>query len=92
MKHITPTVALMSLLSLGACNKTGKIEYPTAPADSTVYEVFGMKVADTYRPLENDTAAATAAWVEAENRVTSDYLSKIPFRNAFLFLPQRRSK
>lgn len=82
MKHITPTVALMSLLSLGACNKTGKIEYPAAPADSTVYEVFGMKVADTYRPLENDTAAATAAWVEAENRVTSDYLSKIPFRNA----------
>ena len=59
MKHITPTVALMSLLSLGACNKTGKIEYPTAPADSTVYEVFGMKVADTYRPLENDTAAAS---------------------------------
>jgi len=82
MKRITPTIALMSLLSLNSCNNTGKIEYPAAPADSTVYNVFGMSVTDTYRPLENDTAAATAAWVDAENRITADYLSKIPFRTA----------
>ena len=63
-----------------SCAKTGKIEYPAAPSDSTRYEVFGMTVADPYRPLENDTAAATLAWVEAENKVTQDYLSQIPFR------------
>ena len=40
-----------------------------------------MTVNDPYRPLENDTAAATLAWVEAENKVTQNYLSQIPFRN-----------
>lgn len=69
----------MALL-LTACGKKASLEYPAAPADSTVYEVFGMQVNDTYRPLENDTAAETLAWVEAENKLTQDYLSTIPFR------------
>lgn len=73
----------MAALTLGACGNGGKaVQYPAAPADSTVYEVNGVTVVDTYRPLENDTAAATLAWVEAENRVTQDYLSKIPYRRA----------
>ena len=63
-----------------SCAKTGKIEYPAAPSDSTRYEVFGMTVADPYGPVEDDTAAAPLAWVEAENKVTQDYLSQIPFR------------
>ena len=72
----------MALL-LGSCGKQqAKIEYPQAPADSTVYEVFGIQVADPYRPLENDTAAATLEWVKAENEVTQKYLSQIPFRKA----------
>ncbi len=60
-----------------SCAKTGKIEYPAAPSDSTSYEVFGMTVADPYRPLENDTAAATLAWAEAENKVTQDRKSVV---------------
>lgn len=59
-----------------------RLVYPKAPSDATVDEYFGIKVADPYRPLENDTAAITQAWVEAENAVTNGYLSKIPFRNA----------
>lgn len=64
-------------MSISAANP---LTYPEAPKDATVDEYFGTKVPDPYRPLENDTAAATVAWVEAENRVTNDYLSKIPFR------------
>lgn len=67
---------------MSSCGKQAAIEYPAAPSDSTTYEVFGIQVSDPYRPLENDTAAATLAWVEAENRVTQDYLSKIPYRKA----------
>ncbi len=63
-----------------SCKKSTTIDYPSAPCDSTVYEAFGMEVSDPYRPLENDTAAATLAWVEAENAVTEAYLEKIPFR------------
>ena len=33
-----------------------------------------------YRWLEDDTSAETAAWVEAQNKVTFAYLDKIPYR------------
>lgn len=59
-----------------------KLEYPQAPTDNTVDNYFGTEVSDKYRPLENDTAEATLAWVKAENKVTNDYLSKIPYRDA----------
>ena len=65
-----------------AAGATAPLTYPTAPADGTTYEAFGITVDDRFRPLENDTAAATLAWVEAENKVTQDYLSQIPFRQA----------
>lgn len=79
MKHITTalSISILTSMSISAANH---LTYPEAPKDATVDEYFGTKVADPYRPFENDTAAATVAWVEAENRVTNDYLSKIPFR------------
>lgn len=58
----------------------GRIQYPAAPADPATDRYFDITVTDTYRPLENDTAAATLQWVEAERNLTEDYLSKIPFR------------
>ena len=80
-----------NLLALGAIMTTSifagcgshseKLSYPAAPQDGTVDTVFGMEVIDTYRPLENDTSAETARWVEAENALTQDYLSKIPYRD-----------
>lgn len=60
---------------------TSKYIYPKAPKDGTVDYYFGTPVADPFRPLENDTSAATAQWVEQENAVTQDYISKIPFRD-----------
>lgn len=57
-----------------------KINYPQTMRDGTVDDYFGVKVADPYRWLENDTSAQTAAWVEAENRVTQAFLQKIPQR------------
>ena len=60
------------------------LQYPQAAKDATVDEYFGVKVSDPYRWLENDTSAQTAAWVEAENKVTNAYLQKIPFREKLL--------
>ncbi|MDE6496411.1 MAG: hypothetical protein K2L30_09280 [Duncaniella sp.] len=69
--------------SLASCSQSsGKLSYPVAPSDETVDTYFGMEVADPYRPLENDTSAVTAEWVEAENAVTEQYLSAIPFRDS----------
>ena len=57
-----------------------KINYPVTKKCDTVDNYFGTLVPDPYRWLENDTAAAVAEWVKAENKVTSGYLNKIPFR------------
>lgn len=67
---------------LTACDTRYKIkEYPKAERDETVVDdYFGTKVADPYRWLENDTSAATLAWVEAERALTDEYLSHIPLR------------
>ncbi len=60
------------------------LQYPKADKDGTVDEYFGVEVADPYRWLENDTSAQTAAWVEAENKVTNAFLQKIPIREKLL--------
>src|SRR5437764_4317868 len=54
--------------------------YPQAPKTSQVDNYFGTKVADAYRDLENVDAAATRKWIEAENKLTFDYLAAIPER------------
>jgi prolyl oligopeptidase len=57
------------------------ISYPATMRDTSAGDVyFGEKVADPYRWLESDTSLATKDWVLAENKVTNNYLSKIPFR------------
>jgi prolyl oligopeptidase len=61
-----------------------RLHYPNAVKDGTVDNYFGESVADPYRWLENDTSQQTAAWVEAENRVTNAYLQRIPFRQKLL--------
>ncbi len=61
----------------------GQTNYPQPPVDNSVTDnYFGTTVADRFRPLENDTAAAPTKWVEAENALTRNYLDKIPFRSA----------
>ena len=76
---------LMTMATLAATMATAQtLQYPKAAKDGTVDDYFGTKVSDPYRWLENDTSAQTAAWVAAENKVTSAYLSKIPFRGKLL--------
>ncbi|MBQ7514056.1 MAG: S9 family peptidase [Prevotella sp.] len=78
-------IVLMSMaIMTSALVQAQGLQYPKAEKDGTVDEYFGTKVADPYRWLENDTSAQTAAWVEAENRVTADYLGRIPFRGKLL--------
>ena len=81
MKKILLTMTTTLLASAAAAQG---LHYPKAQKDATVDNYFGTEVADPYRWLENDTSAQTAAWVEAENRVTNAYLAKIPFRQKLL--------
>ncbi|MBC8042856.1 MAG: S9 family peptidase [Rhizobacter sp.] len=56
------------------------LTYPQTKKVDQTDDYFGTKVADPYRWLEDDTSAATAKWVEEENKVTFGYLEKIPYR------------
>ena len=60
------------------------LQYPSYAKQDVKDNYFGTLVNDPYRGLENDTSAQTAAWVEAENRVTAEFLSRIPFRDKLL--------
>ncbi len=61
-------------------NFAQKFEYPKTKKVEQVDEYHGVKVADPYRWLEDDNSADTKAWVEAQNKVTFDYLKTIPQR------------
>ena len=83
MKSHALFLFVTSLFIISGCmqNQKSKIHYPTAKKTDTVDVYFGHQVADPYRWLEDDNSPETEAWVEAENKITFDYLSKIPFRN-----------
>jgi prolyl oligopeptidase len=71
-----------SMVSFGQLQKATPISYPITAKGETVDVYFDTKVSDPYRWLEDDKSPATAAWVKEENKVTYDYLAKIPFREA----------
>ncbi len=62
-------------------SKTRKrMNYPIAKKVDQVDDYHGTKVADPYRWLEDPDAPGTRAWVEAENKVTFDFLNQISER------------
>ncbi len=75
---------MSSILVMSCAGKAPKVNYPETAKDDVVDVYFGTEVADPYRWLENDTTAATATWVAAQNAVTNQYLEQIPFRQALL--------
>jgi prolyl oligopeptidase len=58
------------------------LNYPVARRDSVVDNYFGTKVPAPYQWMENQDSPEVDAWVEAENKVTFDYLDKIQIRNS----------
>ena len=84
MKNLSILLALLAAGPAGAQTmaSTKPLPYPSTHRVDTTTTYFGTKVADPYRWLENDQATDTKAWVQEENKVTQDYLTKIPYREA----------
>jgi prolyl oligopeptidase len=82
------TASIGALLVAATAAQTGW-KYPETRTTGHVDVYHGTEVADPYRWLEDETLAETAAWVEAQNKVTFAYLEQIPFRKALFERLQR---
>ncbi|MBQ4138710.1 MAG: prolyl oligopeptidase family serine peptidase, partial [Muribaculaceae bacterium] len=80
LNRIVMTCGAVALVSLTTSTMQAKINYPKAKKVAVTDDYFGTQVADPYRWLEDDNSAETKQWVDAENKITRDYLDKIPFR------------
>jgi prolyl oligopeptidase len=78
MRHpkYIPVLVVALVVTLAA----QQLDYPSARKVDQVDVYHGVRVPDPYRWLEDDNSPETAAWVEAENKVTFPYLERIPFR------------
>ncbi len=83
MPHVTTAEPLAGALG-GVKVQEIKLKYPDTKKVDLFEDYHGTKVADPYRWLEDDVRKSkdVAHWVEAENKVTEDFLVAIPERNA----------
>ena len=73
-------VSALAGLQLLTAAEANRFAYPEPTKSSQVDDYFGTKVADPYRDLENADSEPTKKWIEAENKLTFDYLAAIPER------------
>ncbi|GAA4459617.1 prolyl oligopeptidase family serine peptidase [Novipirellula rosea] len=58
------------------------MQYPETKTVDVTDDYHGHRVADPYRWLEDTESEETAAWVEAQNKVTQAYLQSLPERES----------
>ena len=86
-QQVLLSILALSLL-LGSCsesqlsndNERATFDYPKTVKGNVVDEYFDTRVPDPYRWLEDDMSHETGEWVLAQNKVTQNYLSVIPYR------------
>jgi prolyl oligopeptidase len=74
--------ATLLLFSVEFSFATDNFQYPDAPKTDQVDDYHGTKVPDPYRQLENPDAPESRKWIEAENKLTFDFLKAIPERDS----------
>ena len=75
---------MMVLFALAVSGAKAQFTYPVTKKVNQSDNYFGTNVEDPYRWLEDDNAADTKEWVVEQNKVTFNYLDKIPYRSAWL--------
>jgi len=84
MKNLTLIMLFTSLIFASCIKETKqksiKLNYPKTIKKAVIDTLFGTEIIDNYRWLEDDRSEETESWVKAENEVSFNYLSEIPFR------------
>ena len=76
------------LAAAGLCTELAlaqspKFSYPPARKAELTEELFGVKVSDPYRWMEESGSAELNDWLAAQGRLTSGYLGELPLRAHF---------
>ena len=69
-----------------ACSRQSalpKVNYPNTPKDDIVNDYFGTKVPAPYQWMEDLDSKQVTDWIAEQNKVTFDYLAKLPLRDHF---------
>ena len=74
--------ALLALVVGAGGGRAQPLAYPPTRRDSVVDDYHGIRIGDPYRWLERLDDRATTDWVDAQSRVTSAVLAKLPERGA----------
>ncbi len=75
------TILFFAFTFFLAGSVAAQLKYPTTRKADVKDNYHGTLVQDPFRWLEDDNSDETKAWVTAQNKVTFDYLSQIPFRD-----------
>jgi len=78
-----PLLVVVALSLFVACIESPEVfvlNYPEARKSDHTDEYHGQKVADPYRWLEDPSSKETRQWIEAENKLTQQFLTRIPHR------------
>src|SRR5437763_2159470 len=81
VRKILALIIVAPLALVFAEDQPTQSKSPAAPKGDQVDDYPGAKVADPYRPLENPDSPESRQWIEAENKITFDFLKTIPERD-----------
>jgi len=81
LDHMPSATTKASDAQINTGSTTGAVSYPASRRCDQIDELHGVRIPDPYRWLEDANSAETKAWIEAQNRTTSAYLSTIAGRD-----------
>ncbi len=82
---VAAAMAMMGAMPLaGQAQSRGVPKPPVTRRDSVVDVMWGIRIPDPYRWLENQTSPETRAWIKTEDDYTHSILSKLPGRAALI--------
>ena len=78
--NLIKIILLSSMLFTISLYSQNKIVYPNTRKENVVDNYFGTLVADPYRWMEKIESSEVQQWESQEDKITSDYMNNIPFR------------